>query len=164
MKNKQSDEVNSKVEVSRRAVLKTVSAAVAGVTLGSTTAAVAAVPPPGSLDYGTVGLWKENVYPLLAAWLALTTSETVMVPSDETKMKSNLANYLGLSASSAQVLWDKFNGPKHGSFIDVRNEFQDLAGKLAQSGSEYSGGICPDVVKPLQDVAALYQPHPSKPK
>jgi hypothetical protein len=142
--------VKQKDLLSRRAMLKTSTAAAFGATLAPS---AIALPPHKPVDYGTGSgqtlLKPETVFPLLAAWLLLTTNG----PSQSVNLDiiSCVANLHPNSAMKIKQVYD--NDPN--KFKPVRDAFGALAKAFAMNAPPYSGGQCPDHVDTIAPVAAL---------
>lgn len=137
--------------VSRRAMLRTATAAAVAAALGSTeSAAATAGPIYYGKQAGQTPLDASNIFPLLAAWLLLTTNgpaETV----DMTKL-SQVAN---VDPRSAAVILAKYTDSQNQTaFATVRAAFGDLAASFANS-LPYSGGQCPEKALTIAPVASL---------
>jgi hypothetical protein len=134
---------------SRRTVLKTATAAAIGLILDPLAKATPTTTP---IDYGQgsgqTHLDSTNLFPLLAAWLLLTTNGPA-----ETVDPARIASVANISAASAQGIWNQYHN-NQASFSKVRGAFGTLA-KAFATAAPYSGGQCPEAAATIAPVAAL---------
>lgn len=172
MKSKDGLTGNQNLGMSRRTILKAASAAAAIEALGMP-GTVAAAPPPPTTDYGPHNnLGPGNVYPLLAAWLILTTHGD---PS-QFPFPDSLGTVAGLGNTNHTIdylLANSYNDTHNpctcphcncdtslqAAFVKVQKAFESIArhfGSLdASHPSPYGGGICPDKASVIQTIANL---------
>ncbi len=141
---------------SRRAILKAATAVAAtGLTFGMPE--VAAASPSGPTEYlPKTNLDATNVYPLLAAWLILTTHGPF-------SLRDSLTSIAGLGNANGTVdyiLKHSYNDASlQAAFQQVQGAFAQIAKHFATlkpaSPSPYGGGICPDKASVIQAVANL---------
>jgi hypothetical protein len=136
--------------VSRRRLLQTATAAAVSIGLAPTSKAM----PTGTpIEYGTrpgTDLNEKTIFPLLAAWLLITTSGDPIDSLNE----GIIACVANVGPKTAQTIKAAYQS-KSGSFDDVRGVFSYLAKQYALPHAPYSGGQCPDNVNTLRPVAAL---------
>jgi hypothetical protein len=137
--------------VSRRALLKTATAAAVGVALGSAENAAATTSPVYyGKQAGQTPLDASNVFPLFAAWLLLTTNGPA-----ETVDRATLSQVANVDPRSADVILSKYTDTQNqAAFAKVRAAFGDLAVSFASS-LPYSGGQCPEKALTVAPVASL---------
>jgi hypothetical protein len=157
---KDNDEVtiDHNLGMSRRAILKAASAvAAAGLAAGLPEAAVATA---GPTDYGPGNnLGPTNIYPLLAAWLILTTNGDA---HGDFPIPGSMGSAAGLGQNTYNYIYNTFyNDPAYQSaFASVRGAFQQVAQHFAKtpapnSPNPYGAGICPDKKCVIQTIASL---------
>ncbi len=143
-------------QMSRRTMIKTASVAATSIAMGVKPAVSASVPkcqvPSNGFDYDPTSnvnaLQDSNIAPLFAAWLIFTTNS----PDDPSA--EFIQAVAGLGPKTAKALMDVYIGCQ-GSFSEVRKAFGVVAYSLAQVGSPYSGGQCPesiDTISPISNV------------
>ncbi|MBB5337837.1 hypothetical protein [Tunturiibacter gelidoferens] len=99
---------------------------------------------------GQTPLDATNVYPLLAAWLLLTTNG----PADTVKA-ATITSVANLDPRSTAAILAVYEDKKYAqSFSKVRFAFSTLAKQFANS-RPYSGGQCPDSANTIAPVAKL---------
>jgi hypothetical protein len=157
MKSKEDPITDQNLGMSRRAILKAASAvAAAGLTIGMPEGAAAV--PTGTTEYlPHTNLDPSNVYPLLAAWLILTTHGPFSLPD-------SLTSVAGLGNNNGTVdylLKHSYNDPAlQAAFQQVQSAFANIAKYFAKlspaTPSAYGGGICPDKASVIQAVANLH--------
>jgi hypothetical protein len=155
MKKKNETSVEQNFGLSRRAIIKAASAAAVGLAVGVRADATCQVPT--AIDYGSTGsavpLSDANIYPLLAAWLILTTNgNRALAPS-----ASNLSAVTGLGSTTAQTLINSYysNCAYASGFALVRQAFQEAAKAFASGTIPYNNGQCPDKADTVTCIAAL---------
>jgi uncharacterized protein (DUF1501 family) len=137
--------------VSRRTLIKTGALAAFGAALPPSLAAKPATPP---VEYGnTQGKTKlaaETVFPLLAAWLMLTThgKDPSWVHPDAIACVANL------HPNSVKTIMNHYNA---GEFKAVRVAFGRVAKELSENDTSlpYGGGQCPETIDTIVPVASL---------
>jgi len=138
------------IKVSRRALLKTASAAAASIALAP---ASKAMPSEAVIEYGTgpgeTELNEKNIFPLLAAWLLITTSG-----KPNSVDEGIIACVANVGPNTAKAVWKAYKDHS-GKFDVVRDAFGTLAASYSSSTGRYHGGECPDDVNTLRPVAAL---------
>jgi hypothetical protein len=151
-----SDNVNA-LKTTRRVMLKAATAA----TLGAVLEPLAEGQPSAPLDYGKgagqAHLDSTNVFPLLAAWLLLTTNG----PAD-TVDEATIASVANISGASAKTIFNQYNNNQQ-AFSTVRQAFGEVAKSFATS-APYSGGQCPEKAATVKPIAALRGPNMSHKK
>jgi hypothetical protein len=139
----------STIGVSRRTLLAIGTATLVGSVVGE----IGHPQPSGRpLDYGT-GAGKDhldssNVFPLLAAWILLTTNGPA-----ETVDQATIASVANISGNSAQVIWNQYSQNQQ-AFSTVRQAFGTIAKSFANA-APYSGGQCPEKAATVKPIAAL---------
>jgi len=141
------------IDMSIRIVVKIASAVVAGLALIVPEVDAFAGAMGSQIDYGQrngqVHLDETNIYPLLAAWLVLTTTG-----NNTPATKHTLMSVANISDGSAQALMDKFTSDLYRDhFKGVRDAFVELAKGFA-TAAPYSGGHCPDSPATLKAIAS----------
>jgi hypothetical protein len=136
--------------LSRRTLIKSVAAAAA---MGLPSSSAAMPLPATPVDYGTgkTDLVDTTVFPLLAAWLMITTS----APSVDAFDQGVMTCVANIGGSTAKDVLAKYKANPT-EFDIVRGAFHDLAKNYASNISPYNGGQCPDDVNTLTPIAALY--------
>jgi hypothetical protein len=136
--------------LSRRTLIKSVAAAAA---MGLPSSSEAMLLPATPVDYGPgkTDLVETTVFPLLAAWLMITTSAPSIDAFDQ-KVMTCVAK---IGGSTASDVLGKYTANQT-EFDIVRGAFAVLAKKYASNTSPYNGGQCPDDVNTLTPIAALY--------
>jgi hypothetical protein len=142
--------------LSRRAIIKSASAAVASLAFVAP-ALAACTQPTLPIDYGKdtahgqIPLDECSVFPLLAGWIVLTAKGSSHVPVT----LSTLTTYAKLSPASAQKLLDAYNS-NPSAFKGVRDAFNNLltVNHWAVT-APYSGGQCPDHPETIQSIASI---------
>jgi hypothetical protein len=142
--------------LSRRAIIKSASAAVASLALVAP-ALAACTQPTLPIDYGKdtahgqTPLDECSVFPLLAGWIVLTANGSSHVPVTV----STLTTYAKLSPVSAQKLLDAYNS-NPSAFKGVRTAFNNLLTVNHWAATApYSGGQCPDHPETIQSIASI---------
>ena len=134
---------------SRRSLLKTATLAVVTMMLDPLSEAQPSRPP---VDYGKgtgqTHLDSTNLFPLLAAWVLLTTNGPT-----ETIDPVTIASVANISTASAQLVFSKFQSHQQ-EFSTVRTAFGELAKAFATT-QPYSGGQCPDKAVTIAPIASL---------
>lgn len=159
---KENDELatENKLRISRRTLLQAASAiAAAGLAAGLPEAGNA-MPTGGPVDYGSGNnLGPNNIYPLLAAWLILTTNGDA---NGDFPIPASMGSVAGLGQATYGYMYDSFyNNPKYKSaFRSVQTAFGLVAQHFAStpppnSPNPYGGGICPDKKCVVQTIASL---------
>jgi hypothetical protein len=97
---------------------------------------------------GQTPLDASTVYPLLAAWLLLTTNGPA-----STVQKATISRVANIDPRSVDVILQQYNKYPQ-SFSDVRTALGVIAAAFA-SGPPYSGGQCPEVPETIGPVAGL---------
>jgi hypothetical protein len=133
--------------VSRRTLIKTGALAAFGVTLSPS---LVAEPAGSPLDYGNgagqTPLDEKTIFPLLAAWLLLTTQ----VPGGATA--DAIACVANLSSTSAATIFRHYDAS---AFKAVRVAFGAAVQEFAQGQPPYNTGQCPKTVDTIGPVASL---------
>jgi hypothetical protein len=136
--------------ISRRSALRTAAVAAIGMILKP---GAKALPAPTPADYGRgngqTHLDPTNVFPLVAAWVLLTTNAPGSVE------EATLMSVANLSPASAHALRQKYLDNQI-SFNKVRSAFSDLAIAFSLPGSYYGGGQCPETATKIAPIAALH--------
>jgi hypothetical protein len=142
---------NGSDAVSRRAMLKTATAAAVGMALGPQVNAATVSPIYYGKLKGQTPLDASNVYPLLAAWILLTTNGPA-----ETVDKTTISQVANIDPRSVDVIYGKYtlDAKTQAAFNTVRTAFGDLAAFFANS-LPYSNGQCPDAAATVAPVASL---------
>lgn len=140
---------------SRRSLLKTATLAAVTMMLDPLLEAQPGRPP---VDYGKgagqTHLDSTNLFPLLAAWVLLTTNG----PAETTDV-ATIASASNISSASAQIIFKKFTDHRQ-EFSTVRTAFGELATAFA-TAPPYSGGQCPERAATITPIASLLGPTPS---
>ena len=140
---------------SRRTILKTAATAAIGLMLNSEAQAGRAVPKiyygnDPAHNPGQTPLDASNVFPLLAAWLLLTTNGPASSVSADT-----ITSVANLDPRSTAAILKVYTDRKYAaSFSKVRIAFSSLAKQFANS-EPYNGGQCPDDVQTIAPIATL---------
>lgn len=140
--------------VSRRAMLRTATAAAAAVALTlkpSTAEATCQASSP--IEYGTASghaLTDQNISRLLAAWLVLTTN------APDAPTPKTIQAVANLGPNTAKAIFDVYsNANCQSAFKTVRQAFGCLAYSFAANVSPYSGGQCPEKIDTINPVTTL---------
>ncbi|HET9282326.1 MAG TPA: hypothetical protein VFR24_10230 [Candidatus Angelobacter sp.] len=147
--------------MSRRSALKTAAIAAAGMILDPR---VKALPVPTPVDYGKnpgqLHLDPTNLFPLVTAWVLLTTNAPGSVSV------AALQSVANLSPASAQAVYAKYaeSDETQKAFNSVRSAFGTLAQAFSLPDSLYSGGQCPETPAKLAPIAALRGTSPAPAK
>jgi hypothetical protein len=142
--------------LSRRAIMKSASAAVASLAFAAP-ALAACTQPTLPIDYGTDTIHGQtpldecSIFPLLAGWIVLTANGSGHVPVTV----STLMTYAKLSPTAAKKLFELYNSGTYGqSFTNVQKAFHDLLTlNHWANAAPYSGGQCPDHPETIQTIA-----------
>jgi hypothetical protein len=149
--NKQKSIDNPARNLSRRAVMKTGALAAFGATLSPSLATKRAGPP---VKYGTnpqhgeTVLKAETIFPLLAAWLMLTTHG----PDASSVDPAAIACVANLDPDSVTKIMNHYDAAQ---FKIVRLAFQAAVDELSENTPPYGGHQCPDTIDTLVPVASL---------
>ena len=143
---------------SRRSVLQAATVAAIGMMLDPLSEAQ---PAPAPVDYGQgqgqTHLGPTNLFPLVAAWVLLTTNSRGSVDA------ATLQSVANLSPASAQAVYQKFTLPENQrAFMVVRKAFGQLAQDFSVPGDIYSGGECPERPEVIKPIASVRRPVPAR--
>lgn len=145
---------NQKETLSRRSLLKTTTAAAFGVALP---ASLAAIPGGKGVYYGSDAakgqkpLDNTNIFPLLTAWIMLTTSGKNMVDAALIAKTANMDK-----DDNVKALLDKYNDQRFASsFQAVQVAFSEIAKGFSTANSPYHGGQCPDSANTIAPIASM---------
>ncbi|MFZ0318306.1 MAG: hypothetical protein WAL56_04195 [Candidatus Sulfotelmatobacter sp.] len=150
--------------VTRRAMLQTTTAAATAVafTLKPTTADAACNLPAHPVEYNAANpLTDQNIAPLFAAWLILTTN----APDPPSSLL--IQEVANLGPVTADFIFGIYNNQDcKQAFLTVRNYFGCLAHHFAptHTGSTpppYSGGQCPEIIDTISPVSTVNTSHPA---
>jgi hypothetical protein len=146
------EKVNVSDQISRRKILQ--SGGAAALLLGTNPLGLEgaqSTPPPvnyGSGD-GKTPLVPETIFPLLAAWLLMTTNGPFNV---DAALLSCVANLHPTTANRLKTLYDE----NAKAFDPVNTLFETIAKEFSGGIEPYSGGQCPKYPDTVTPVAALY--------
>lgn len=160
MKNNDEVTIDYNLGMSRREILKAASAIAATGLVAGLPEAAEAVPIGGPIDYGQGNnLGPNNIYPLLAAWLILTTNGDA---SGDFAIPGALGNVAGLGPNTYNYIYKNFynDSAYKAAFTLVRAAFEQVAKHFASTPAPntpnpYGGGICPDKKCVIQTVGSL---------
>jgi hypothetical protein len=145
--NKQKSIEKQARNVSRRTLITTGALVAFGATLSPSLVAKPAAPP---VDYGESAgqtkLQPETIFPLLAAWLLLTTHAPGSVNPDAIACVANL------HPNSVKTIMKYYDAT---AFKFVRVAFGKAAKDLAEYKPPYGGGQCPETIDTIAPVASL---------
>jgi hypothetical protein len=141
-----------KAGLTRRTMLQTAAGAALGMAVATATPAVPAPPP---IYYGKVAgrtpLDEKNLFPLLTAWLLLTTNGPA-----ETIDAAKIAAVANIDPKNVvDTLLAKYTDKRFASsFSKVRMAFSEVAKEFANA-QPYSGGQCPESAARVAPIASL---------
>lgn len=125
-----------KKAVTRREVMKT------GMTIAAGVGAFALYPPFTDTARATTGVDDNTVFPLLAAWLLITTN-----PSFAKMDPDSLSKQTGIPKTLITKAKSQVDNDTSGLYTNILKEFANLS-------AEYTGGpICPNLPGTLMPVA-----------
>ena len=135
--------------LSRREMLKAASGAAIAVALP---ASGLAAPAQGPTKYGPQNpVDNTNIFPLLTAWIMLTTHGGVTVVA-----RDMVAKHANLHPDNVKTLFDKYEDATFAdSFGAVQEAFKEIAQAFSGSRTRYSGGQCPDKAETVAPIASL---------
>jgi hypothetical protein len=149
--NKQKSIDNQARNVSRRAVMKTGVLAAFGATLSPSLATKrtgAPVKYGTDTQHGQTVLKAETIFPLLAAWLMLTTHG----PDASSVDPAAIACVANLHPDSVTTIMKYYVAA---DFKAVRLAFQSAVDELSENQPPYGGHQCPDTIDTIVPVASL---------
>lgn len=157
MKKRDAISIEQNTGISRRAIIKTASAAAVGIAIGVPAGATCTAPAStieygGDTAHGQVKLNETNIYPLLVAWLILTTNGNATALSAD---KPTLMKVAGVGSKTADALIATYGGVNSVHFSKVRTAFQAIAKQFAAGAAPYNNGQCPDKAETLECIVAL---------
>lgn len=140
--------------ISRRSLLKSTSAAAIAAALPSSLLAGPSAPPVyygSDASKGQVPLDNTNIFPLLTAWILVTTSGGAKL-IDPTVI-ANTANIHPDNVTSLLKLYK--SGTYGNGFSTVQRAFTSLVKGFSTLTSPYTGGQCPDKAVTVAPIASL---------